>query len=97
MNLSLDWKLKKDGKKSLCLPFVGYSHFYFGFTVHLPLVKDVSGATGINIVTESPTNDIKLLTLETLQIWWFVVKCSLLPVGIEQMMSYLQKLKSLIK
>lgn len=63
MNLSLDWKLKKDGKKNLCLPFAGYSHFHFGFTVHLRLVKDVFGAREINIVTESPTNGIKLLIL----------------------------------
>lgn len=90
MNLSLDWQLKKDGKKNLCLPFAGYSHFHFGFTVHLPLVKDIFGTRGINIVTESPINDTKLLTLERLQIWWLVVKCSLLPVGIEQMMSYLK-------
>lgn len=90
MNLCLDWKLKRDGKKNLCLPFAGYSHFHFGFTVHLLLVKDVFGARGISIVTESTKKDIKLLNLERLQIWWLVVKYSLLPVGIEQMMSYLK-------
>lgn len=79
-NLSLDWKLKKDGKKNLCLPFAGYSDFHFGFRVHLPLVKGVFGASGINTIADSPTNDAKLLTLEKLWLCLLIIKYSL-PVG----------------
>lgn len=74
--MSLDWKLKKDGKKSLCLLFACYSHFHFGFRVHLPLVKDVIEASGINTVTDSPTNDARLLTLGRLQLWLLTILSS---------------------
>lgn len=58
--------------------------------MHLPLVKGVFGASGINTVTDSPTNDAKLLTSERLQLWLLIIKFSLLPAAIPQMRSYLK-------
>lgn len=55
--------------------------------MHLHLVKDVFGARGINLVEDGPTNDAELPASDRLQLLLLVIKCLLLPVGIQQLMS----------
>lgn len=60
--------------------------------MHLPLVKDIFGSSGINVVEDDPENDSELPASDRLQLLLLIMKCSLLPVGIQQTMSHLKYL-----
>lgn len=60
--------------------------------MHLPLVKDIFGSSGINVVEDDPENDSELPASDRLQLLLLIMKCSLLAVGIQQTMSHLKYL-----